>query len=89
MWRTSTGDRILKGAEAELFQAALREFCDNLTDCHATDEEYDVGLQGFDSLTYVQKLAVLLTASESLLDSEKPTPKLTAVLECAAAASRQ
>ena len=59
MWRTSSGERTLHGAEARLFAEALLSLLD---EAH-TDQLYDyqLGLSCFDNLTYGQKVYVLAT----------------------------
>ena len=85
MWWTSDGERILKGAEATLFQEALGV----LVDYVQQDEEgtiWQFGVPPFDTLQYGQKLAVLAQVGTGLLRENEPSPKLTAVLEGAVSA---
>ena len=81
MWRTQLGERVLEGSEAELYREAVRDCIDPFA-----DDDYSIGLPSFDSLAYPQKMAMLATVSKALLREDVPAPKLTAVLECAAAA---
>lgn len=84
MWRTNNGDRILKGAEAELFAEILFDFIDevNLSD----ENDYEVGVAVFDRLTYGQKISVLTTIAIGLFKPEVICNKLSAVNEGAIAA---
>jgi hypothetical protein len=84
MWRTSSGERALQGAEARLFAEALWSLLD---ETH-TDQlyDYDLGLPCFDNLTYGQKISVLVTVANGLLREDVPAVPLTAVLEGAIAA---
>jgi hypothetical protein len=84
MWRTSSGERTLQGAEARLFAEALGSLLDEVY----TDQlcDYDLGLPCFDNLTYGQKVSVLAVVGNGLLREEVPAVPLTAVLEGAIAA---
>ena len=84
MWRTNNGDRILEGAEAELFAKTLFNFIEevNLSD----ENEYEVGVAVFDRLTFGQKISVLTTIVNGLFKSDVPCCKLSAVNEGAIAA---
>lgn len=79
MWRTSCGDRTLEGAEAKLFAEVLWDLIaeSNLDE----SDDYQVGIQVFDRLTYGQKISVLSTIGNGLLKREVPPVKLTAVVE--------
>ena len=79
MWWTSCGERTLEGAEAKLFAEALLDLLDE----GAPDqfEDYDLGIEAFDTLTYGQKISVLSTIGSGLLKRDVPRAELTAVLE--------
>jgi hypothetical protein len=79
MWRTSRGKRTLEGAEATVFAEALRSLLDEAVLGYL--EEYDVGVNAFDRLTYGQKISVLATVGSGLLRTDTPCVELTAVLE--------
>ena len=80
MWKTSQGDRILKGTEAELIRKILSNLWADFQ--NGTVDEYGIttGVVLFDALERNQQLAMLLHVGESLLVSQE-TPDLTAVRE--------
>ena len=81
MWHTSEGDRILDGAEAALFRAAVLALVERVKDERNLEPAYCIQL--FDELTWSQRIAVLEhVASHVLASTEKP-PELTAVNEAA------
>jgi len=84
MWRTQYGDRILEGAEAEVFAEALSSLLDS-----AVAEEldyYEFGIECFDNLTFGQRISTLAIIGNGLLRKDVPPVCLTAVLEGAIAA---
>jgi hypothetical protein len=85
MWHTPSGDRILTGAEAELFRAGLASILSGLEEGQWGDK-LELGITTFDELTYEQKLAMLERVGSALLGAHVPRPKLTAVAEATAAA---
>lgn len=80
MYRTSSGDRILLGAERHLFLESLGMMVDNLS-----DGDCEFGVQVFDDLQRGQKLYSLYRAGRALLRPNEKTPELTAYLEGAVA----
>lgn len=84
MWRTSCGDRKLKGAEAGLFAETLLSLLDEAESDQL--EDYDLGIEAFDRLTYGQKISTLSTVGNALLREDVAPPKLTAALEAGVAA---
>ena len=88
MWHTSEGDRVLGGAEAELFRAGLWALVEQIKDEDELGACYCIQL--FDELTWSQKLAVLEQLATHLLANETQgpdaAPKLTAVNEAAVGA---
>ncbi len=82
MWHTSKGDRILHGAEARLFKAALTGLVEYTTE----PDEWSCGIVLFDELTFSQRLAVLEGIATALLTEAQVMPELTAVNEAAIAA---
>ncbi|MEQ9409088.1 MAG: hypothetical protein RIK87_15235 [Fuerstiella sp.] len=82
MWHTSEGDRVLTGAEAGLFKAALTELVEQVK-CEANDGDPGYSIALFHDLTWSQRLAVLEHVTSHLLLPTMPSPKLTAVSEAA------
>jgi len=83
MWRTSSGERTLEGAEAKVFAEVLWDFLDEIN--LGPDDDYILGVNVFDRLTYGQKISALSIVGKGLLTDVSPVP-LTAVLEGAVAA---
>lgn len=79
MWRTQYGDRTLVGAEAVLFAEALSSLLDEATS--GTVDDYEVGIECFDNLTFGQRVSVLSIIGYGLLRTDTPAVRLTAVLE--------
>ncbi len=69
-----------EGPEARLFIEAVAMLVDFLV-----DGDCDLGVDPFDQLQRNQKIAVLHALTRALLCRDEPPPKLTAVLESAAA----
>lgn len=86
MWRTPTGDRILTGAEAELFRVGLASLLFYLDEGEDIEMPLNVGVSLFDGLTYPQKLAMLEFVGGALLRESIACPKHTAVGEATIAA---
>jgi hypothetical protein len=84
MWWTANGERVLEGAEARVFAEALLALVDEAYVGHFDD--YDLGVNAFDKLTYGQKVAVLAIVGNGLLRRDVPRVDLTADLEGAIAA---
>jgi len=90
MWRTSEGNRILRGAEWELFRAGLAVIWDEIEDCLEGEDSFTCGIAAFDNLQANQKLALLASVGQALRDASVPMPELTvhgeatvaAVFEC-------
>jgi len=83
MWHAVGGDRVLRGAEAQVFAESLLD----LIELELTEEgDYRSGIPVFDSLTYPQKIAALHQAARALFYEAAPKPKPTAVLEGAVGA---
>ncbi len=86
MWRTSSGERVLQGPEANLFREILGYVVDQIQlALDYPDCPYEVGIEVFDRLQPNQQLVVLTEVSEALLDSSVRPPDLTAVREGTAA----
>jgi len=86
MWRTSSGERTLEGAEAKVFAEVLWDFLDEIN--LGPDDDYVLGVNIFDRLTYGQKISALSIVGKGLLTDSSPVP-LTAVLEGTIAAIYQ
>jgi hypothetical protein len=86
MWRTSEGNRILRGAEWELFRAGLAVIWDEIEDCLVDDDSFSSGIAAFDNLQPNQKLALLASVGQALRDASVPMPELTAHCEATVAA---
>src|SRR4051794_33363210 len=88
MWWTPVGERVLRGAEWELFRDGLSMVRDLVEESKPTDDP-EIGLVGvgaFDQLQPNQKLALLALVGKALKDEGEPMPELTAHTESAVAA---
>lgn len=86
-WRTSAGERILTGAEADLLRAALAHASKSIEDEIAGfTDTWEFGVVLFDRLEPSVKLALLAGVGWALLRETQDCPKLTAVSEAAIAA---
>jgi hypothetical protein len=83
MWRTQYGNRTLEGAEAVVFAEALSSLLDEAISEELDD--YELGVECFDNLTFGQKIFVLSIVGNGLLRKDMPIVPLTAVLEGAIA----
>src|SRR4051812_10160576 len=88
MWWTPLGERVLRGAEWELFRDGLAMVCDLVEEAKASDDPEigSVGVEAFDQLQPNQKLALLALVGKALKDEGEPTPELTAHTEATVAA---
>jgi hypothetical protein len=86
MWRTSEGERVLQGAEWELFRAGLVEVWDLTEDSFVEGSLFASGIDAFDNLQPAQKLALLALVGKALRDEATPPPELTAHSEGTVAA---
>jgi hypothetical protein len=84
MWRTQYGDRTLEGAEAVLFAETLSSLLDEATS--GTVDDYEIGIECFDNLTFGQRVSVLSIIGNGLLRKDVPVVRLTAILDGAVAA---
>ena len=80
MYHTPHGERILLGAERQLFEESLGMMVDHLStgDC-------EFGVPVFDELQRGQKLFALYRVARALLQPDEPVLELTAFVEAAAA----
>lgn len=81
MWRTSSNERTLAGAEAILFAESLLDLLEETNLSNDCDDDYLLGVSPFDNLTYGQKISVLSTVGNCLLREDVSSVELTAVLE--------
>ena len=81
MWRTSTGERTLQGAEAILFRQALAIAWDNVEAVEFEDDPWLSGVELFDNLQLNQHVALLAMVGESLMCADSPPLELVAVTE--------
>jgi hypothetical protein len=79
MWRTSCGERTLEDAEARVFAEVLWNLLDEAY--LGGSDDYDLGVNAFDSLTYGQKVSVLSIVGNGLLRKDVPPIELMAVWE--------
>jgi len=81
MWRTPLGERVLRGAEWNLFRKGLSTLWDFVEDSsHDPDLGFtEVGV--FDRLEPAQKLGMLALVGTALHDKDVPCPGLTALSE--------
>ena len=80
MYRTPHGERILLGAERQLFEESLGMMVDYLS-----DDDCEFGVPLFDELQRGQKLFALYHAARALLHPDEPPPELTAFIEATVA----
>lgn len=83
MWQTSLGERMLTGAEADLFRASVDSLVDWISVAQDSPEdlEFISGIDLFDTLANTQKLALLCEAARFLLTETPETLPLTATNE--------
>jgi hypothetical protein len=88
MWWTPLGERVLRGAEWELFRDGLSMLCDLVEESKSSDDPEigSVGVEAFDQLQPNQKLALLAWVGRALKDEGEPMPELTAHTEATVAA---
>lgn len=79
-WNTPAGNRVLKGAEAELVQCGLGILMDELRDTldSETGETSEYGYELFDRLPYPSKIALLAEVGHALLKRTRECPEVTA-----------
>ena len=88
MWWTPLGERVLRGAEWELFRDGLSMVRDLVEEAKSSDdpELCFVGVEAFDQLQPNQKMALLALVGKALKDEGEPMPELTAHTEATIAA---
>ncbi|HUY90840.1 MAG TPA: hypothetical protein VMV10_19045 [Pirellulales bacterium] len=81
MWRTSSGERTLGGAEAALIRAVVAFVRDLLEQELEFSEPWISGVKLFDELLTSQKIALLAEVGEALLRDDVPCSPLDGVHE--------
>ncbi len=85
MWITALGNRVLRGAEWELFRVGLSTLWDDIESQDDDEEPGTTEVEGFDRLTRPERLALLAQVGKGLHDRGEPCPDLTALNEAAVA----
>ncbi len=67
MWSTSVGDRILRGAESELFRHGLCALWDDIENAGDAPELCETGVAVFDRLQPASKLAMIALVGRALV----------------------
>jgi hypothetical protein len=86
MWWTSAGERVLPGAQWELFREGLSCLWDDVERAEEEDGPGTTGIGVFDDLSKVERLALLATVAKGLTDEHQPCPDMTALTEGTVAA---
>ena len=74
MWNTSSGDRVLDGAEAALFRKLLRVAVKSAELDGSIALRWEAGVKHVDELPWDQQLQLLAEIGEALLRTEVPSP---------------
>src|SRR3982751_6417929 len=88
MWWTPLGQRVLRGAEWELFRDGLAMVHDLVEESKASDDPEigSVGVEAFDPLQPHQRLALRARVAKAPKEGGEPMPELTAHTEATVAA---
>jgi hypothetical protein len=86
MWWTPRGERVLRGAEWDLFREGLDGIWGLVEQSMDDPELFSSGVEAFDRLQPNQKLALLALVGNALKDEAEPRPELTAHTEATVAA---
>ena len=86
MWWTPEGERVLRGAEWELFREGLDATWDMVEQSMDDPDFFNWGVEAFDRLQPNQRLALLALVGKALKAEGEPRPKLTAHTEATVAA---
>jgi hypothetical protein len=86
MWWTSEDERVLTGAEWDLFRLGLSTLWDDVEMSDEDEEPGTTGVAVFDNLRKPERLALLAQVAMGLHDEGEPCPDLTALLEGTVAA---
>jgi hypothetical protein len=79
MWVTALGNRVLRGAEWELFRVGLSTHWDDIESQEDDQEPGTTGVEGFDRLSRPERLAVLAQLAMGLHDRNEPCADRTAM----------
>jgi hypothetical protein len=83
---TSEGERVLKGAEWDLFRLGLSILWDDVEMADDDEEPGTTGVEVFDNLRKLERLALLAQVATGLHDEGEPCPDLTDLSEGTVAA---
>lgn len=87
MWHTSSGDRVIKGAEALMIKSAITEMVEMIREESAEyGEQWEYGVRLFDELEWSQRPALLDQVATYLLTDTRDSLDLSAVNEAAVGA---
>jgi hypothetical protein len=86
MWWTPRGERVLRGAEWDLFREGLDGTWSSGEESMDEPEDFSSGVEAFDRLQPNQKLALLALVGNALKDEAARRPELTAHTEGTVAA---
>ena len=86
MWWTPKGERVLRGAEWDLFREGLDGTWNLVEESMDDPDLFISGVEAFDRLQPNQKLALLALVGNALKDEAEPRPELTAHTEATVAA---
>ena len=75
MWWTSEGERVLRGAEWELFREGVSGIWDHI-EASSEEDSFCCGIKAFDHLQTNQKLALLALVAKALRDETVSMPEL-------------
>ncbi|MGA2704775.1 MAG: hypothetical protein ABSH35_27250 [Isosphaeraceae bacterium] len=81
MWRTPLGERVLRGAEWNLFRKGLSTLWDFVEDSSYDPDLCFTEVGVFDRLEPAQKLGMLALVGTALHDKDVPCPELSALSE--------
>jgi hypothetical protein len=81
VWRSRLGERILKGAEWNLFREGLSVLWDSVEESFDDPDLCFTGVPIFDRLEPAQKLATLEVVGSALCNEDVACPELTAISE--------
>jgi hypothetical protein len=86
MWWTPKGERVLRGAERDLFREGLDGTWNLVEESMDDPNLLSSGVEAFDRLQPNQKLALLALVGNALKDEAEPRPEHTAHTEATVAA---
>lgn len=85
-WWTAEDERVLSGAEWDLFRLGLSTLWDYLEMSDDDEEPQTTGIAVFDNLRKRERLVLLAQVARGLRDEGEPCPDLTALMEGTVAA---